>query len=395
MDLLSLLKRMNRKRSIVVFLICTVVIISVIISLFPQFDDSKQQAFHTLNVSIDEVMSEYHIPGVAACAVKDGKVEWTETYGFANIEQNITVTNDTLFMLGSVSKTVTGIAFMQLYENGLIDLDDDINDYLPFQVVHPDFPSIAITARMLLSHVSGIRDNWNILGPLEVAGNDTSISLEDFTQGYLLPEGSYYQSANFLDAEPGTEYEYTNVGATLVAYLVEVISNSSFEEYCQQNIFQPLGMSETSWFLSNLNSSHIAIPYTHTSSGFVPYGHYSSAVYPCGFLRTSITQQARLLIALMEGGIYGDSAILENSTLQLMMTHHYPDLAPNYGFFFQHSGVLWGHGGSGPGVSTRIFFYPEAHEGVVVMMNFQDSTALNEIHNHILDCMRDANSWLT
>jgi CubicO group peptidase (beta-lactamase class C family) len=340
-------------------------------------------------------MSGYHIPGVAACAIKNGNVDWMEAYGYANIEQNITVTTDTLFMLGSVSKIVTGIAFMQLYENNLIDLDDDINDYLPFQIIHPDYPANVITPRMLLSHVSGIHDNWNILGPLEVSGSDTPLSLEVFIQGYLLSGGIYYHSNNFIDAEPGSAYEYTNVGSTLVAYLVEVISNTTFEEYCQQNIFLPLGMNETSWFLSNLNSDHIAIPYYYTSSGFDTYGHYSSAVYPCGFLRTSISQHARLMTALMEGGIFADSKILDNSTLQLMMTHHYPDLASHYGFFFEHYGVLWGHNGAGPGVSTRLFFYPEAHEGVIVMLNIEDSSALNDIHNHILECMRNTNGWLT
>jgi CubicO group peptidase (beta-lactamase class C family) len=167
-----------------------------------------------------------------------------------------------------------------------------------------------------------------------------------------------------------------NVGSTLIAYLVEIISSTPFEEYCQQNIFLPLEMNETSWFLSKLNSNHIAIPYYHTSTGFVARGHYSFAVYPCGFLRTSVSQLARLLIALMEGGIARDTTLLDNSTLQLMMTHHYPDLASHYGFFFEHYDVLWGYNGAGPGVATRLFFYPEEHEGVIVMLNIEDFTAL-------------------
>jgi CubicO group peptidase (beta-lactamase class C family) len=97
----------------------------------------------------------------------------------------------------------------------------------------------------------------------------------------------------------------------------------------------------------------------------------------------------------MNGGVIGDTRIIDNNTLQLMMTHHYPELAPNYGFFFQHSSILWGHGGSGPGVATRTFFYPEAKEGVVVMLNLEDTSALNSIHNHILNGMRTAFGWLT
>ncbi|MGY5873699.1 MAG: serine hydrolase domain-containing protein [Candidatus Thorarchaeota archaeon] len=385
----------GKRRYALVVVISMIVISSIFITGLLVSQNPEQQALATLDSNIAAVMDEQHIPGVAACAVKDGSVIWMETYGYADINQNISVTPDTIFMLGSVSKIVTGIAFMQLYENGLIDLDDDINDYLAFDVIHPDYPETAITPRMLLSHVSGIRDNWLVLGPLEVSGMDTPLSLEEFTQSYLTPTGSRYYTTNFNDAEPGTEYDYTNVGSTLIAYLVEVISNTTFEEYCQQNIFEPLGMNETSWFLSNLDMDLIAVPYLYSGTSFTPYGHYSSAVYPCGFMRTSIHQQAQLLAVLMEYGTIGNTSILNNSTLQLMMTHHFPSQVSNYGFFFQNSGVLWGHGGSGPGVATRMLFYPEAHEGVIVMLNIENHVAVNSIHNHILDCMRSVYGWLT
>ena len=97
----------------------------------------------------------------------------------------------------------------------------------------------------------------------------------------------------------------------------------------------------------------------------------------------------------MEAGTLGETSILSNNTLQMMMTHHYPELTSIYGLFFENYGVLWGHGGVGPGVSTRMFFYPEVHEGVIVMANFEDPSALNLIHNHILDCMRSTYDWST
>jgi CubicO group peptidase (beta-lactamase class C family) len=385
----------GNKKYVIAIALSVIVVGSIFVTGLLQQQDPTQQALSTLDLNILAVMNEQHIPGVAACAVKNGAVVWTESYGYADLEQNISVTSDTIFMLGSLSKIVTGIAFMQLFENGHIDLDDDINEYLPFEVVSPYYPETSITPRMLLSHVSGIRDNWLILGPLEVSGMDSPLSLENFTQNYLTPAGTLYSSSNFNDAEPGTEYEYTNVGSTLIAYLVEVVSNTTFEDYCQLNIFQPIGMNETSWFLENLDENKMAMPYLHTGTGFVPYGHYSSAVYPCGFMRTSVRQQAQLLSILMAGGTIDDTTLLSNTTLQLMMTQHYPALAPNYGFYFQKSGVLWGHGGSGPGVTTRMFFYPETQEGVIIMMNLENHVAINSIHNHILDCMRATYNWLT
>jgi CubicO group peptidase (beta-lactamase class C family) len=181
----------------------------------------------------------------------------------------------------------------------------------------------------------------------------------------------------------------------LIAYLVEVISGISFEEYCQQNIFIPLGMNETSWFIANLDEDSIAIPYNYVNPNHIALQHYGSPVYPCGFIRTSIQQQAILMTMLMGEGAIGDTRILNSSTLEMMMTHHYPEIVDNYGFFFQHVGVLWGHNGAGPGVATRIFFYPEVEEGIIVMLNLEDSTALNMIHNHILEGMRNGFGWLS
>jgi len=382
------------KTGIVVLLIVAISTSVVVVSLFSTADP-EQRALNDLDVNIMNIMTDSHIPGVAACAVKNGEIVWVKTYGYADLILNVSVTNNTLFMLGSVSKIVTGIAFMQLVESGLIDLDDDVNDFLPFNITHPQHPSTAITPRMLLSHVSGIHDNWNVLGPLEVSGSDSPISIEELCMNYLLTNGTYYQTPNYNSAEPGTLYDYTNVGSTLIAYLVEEISGEAFEDYCQENIYIPLGMTETSWLLANLDTDSIAVPYLYSGSSHTALEHYSSPVYPCGFVRTSILQQATFMTMLMSGGSIGEVTILQNSTLQTMMTHHYPALAPHYGFFLEHFGVLWGHNGVGPGCNTRTFFYPEVDEGVIVMMNFEDSSALNSIHNHILVGMRAAFGWLT
>jgi CubicO group peptidase (beta-lactamase class C family) len=332
---------------------------------------------------INDMMVPYHLPGVAACAVKDGDIIWMNSFGFANIQQNISVNENTLFMLASISKNVTGVAFMKLYEQGLIGLDDDVNNYLSFNVRHPNYPDIAITPRMLLSHVSGIKDNWNILGPLETQGTDSPIRLNVFTPGYLVPGGTYYSVNNFNSSQPGTIFDYTNVGTTLIAYLVEVISQMTFEQYCQENIFLPLEMDESSWFLSNLNLNNIAVPYGYTNI-FIPYQHYGSPVYPCGFLRTSISQFSRYLMMLMQKGEFKNTRILNESTIDTMMTLHYPSISPNYGFFFQYLGNFWGHGGGSRGVATRMFFDPIENIGAIVLINIENSEAVDIITSEVL-----------
>lgn len=330
-----------------------------------------------IDTFIESLMVSQDLPGVAACAVRDGEVIWNGNYGYANIAQNIELDDSSIFMLGSISKTITGIAFLQLYETGLIGLDDDVNIYLPFQFTHPLFPQTIITPRMLMSHVSGIRDNWDVLNPLHYPGGDSPISLSDFIEGYLVPDGIYYDTENFNTSEPCTVYDYSNVGSALIAYLVEVLSGISFEQYCQENIFVPLGMDDTSWFLANLNFSQVAMPYTFNNGNYYPFGHYGQPMYPCGFLRTSALHLAQILLVQMELGTVNNNIILQSNTVELMQTLHYPAIAPEYGFFLQYLDGFWGHMGGGPGVCTSMLFNPIDDIGVIVLLNIENFYAIN------------------
>ena len=115
-------------------------------------------------------MAANHIPGLAACAVRGSELVWHGEYGFARLEDSIHVVDTTVFDLASVSKTATATALMQLCERGVFGLDDDINNSLPFSVRHPGYPSTPITYRMLLTHTSGIVDNWPIFLALRCHG---------------------------------------------------------------------------------------------------------------------------------------------------------------------------------------------------------------------------------
>jgi hypothetical protein len=104
-------------------------------------------------------MNTLHIPGLAACIIKDTSIIWTGSYGYANIKENRKVSDSTVFMLASISKTFVAVALMQLYREGLFNLDDNINNYLPWSVNHPKYPDSTITFKMLLTHTSAINDN--------------------------------------------------------------------------------------------------------------------------------------------------------------------------------------------------------------------------------------------
>ena len=160
------------------------------------------------------------------------------------------VTPETLFLIGSVSKTITATALMQLFEEGKFGLDDDIDNYLPFHVDIPFQPDAPVTFRQLLTHTASIDDNpdyincpgWctygSSIGPFVTRGADSPVSLADFTKGYLTPDGPYYDwDRNFELAAPGTKSDYSNMGLVIVGYLVEVISGVPFDQVLQDAYF--------------------------------------------------------------------------------------------------------------------------------------------------------------
>ncbi len=149
-------------------------------------------------------------------------------------------------------------------ERGLFDLDDDVNSYLPadIRVINPWYPEAPITFRMLLTHTSSI--NYGIFYTRMTWGKDSPITLESFVRNYFTQGGSYYDSTNYTEYCPGSRYLYSNESIALAGYLVEALIDTGFAEYCNEKIFKPLKMTNTSWFLSGLDSTNLAIPYQLT-----------------------------------------------------------------------------------------------------------------------------------
>ena len=200
------------------------------------------------SLMLDSIIVDYknsnQIPGLATMIIKDNKVIWDKNYGYRNREQQLPVEDSTIFGLASVSKLFVATAVMQLWENGIIDLDKNVNYYLPqgFTVNNPHFPNDSITIKMLMNHTSSIQDNWNVLKSLNICG-DSPIPLDSFLLDYLRPGGKYYYQSNYYNYRTGSGYNYSNVGASLLALIVENLSGKSFAEYCQDNIFSPLSMN--------------------------------------------------------------------------------------------------------------------------------------------------------
>ena len=388
---------------------------------------------------IESIINSNNVPGVSVAVLKSDQIVWSKSFGMANIEQNIPVSDSTMFMLASVSKTVTATALMQLWEDGMIDLDIDINNYLPFEVKHPDYLNIPITAKMLLAHTSGIKDNWGVMNYYD---GDSNLSLGYYLEEYLNVNGSLYnQNANFTNQQPGTNFNYSNIGAALIGYLVESISMQPFNEYCNEYIFEPLNM-DSRWFLSELDTNNIAIPYQvsggsgnncydigcgtfdgnnpcqcddacvyygdccddyqevcgedGTGSGdveFNPIGHYGYSDYPSGQLRSSASDLAKFAILYTNGGVYNNIRILDSETVDFIKDIPYPIVNSQQGIIWyyknQNGRTLFGHNGGDLGVITELFISLADQIGVIVLSNTSNYSAVIEIEEAIFDFVEE------
>ena len=194
-------------------------------------DHDDVEAF--LDGVIRPAMAQDHITGVEVAVVKDGQLVLAKGYGYADLQKKVpTDPASTLFRVGSVSKLFVTTAAMQLVEQGRLDLDRDVNDYLDFRV-QPKFGR-AITMRNLLTHTAGFED--------ESKDTYTFDSRRVQPLGRLLASHLPHRAY-----PPGAVVAYSNYGMTLAGYVVQRISGKPFDQYVAENIFTPLGMTRSTF----------------------------------------------------------------------------------------------------------------------------------------------------
>ncbi|MGO4222890.1 serine hydrolase domain-containing protein [Lysobacter sp. TAF61] len=330
--------------------------------------------------AIEGRMAQSGLVGIGAAIIIDRKLAWSKGYGFADKQRGVPFTPDTVMNIGSISKTVTGVALMQAVQDGKLSLDADINDYLPFKVSNPSFPRVPITLRQLATHTSGITDRWEVYQRLYHWGDDAPEALCDFLQGYLVPGGDDYAKENFLAFKPGTHREYSNIAAGLAGCIIERAVGEKLNVYTRQRIFTPLKMDHSGWFLSEVPAGSHSTLYVYQDGFSVPIPLYGVTTYPDGGVRTSVADLSRFFIALLDGGQYQGARILQPESVAEMLKFQYtqankPD---NVILAEKNSGLFWstkfnvtriGHGGSDPGVRTEMLSNLAKDVAIIVFVN--------------------------
>lgn len=345
------------------------------LSLFLILSNCRKKDPEINNVSdfeeyISDEMNLQKIPATSVLIFKNDNILYEKYFGQSNIEEEIALESNHVFLLASISKTITATALLKLYDQGYFQLDDKINDFLPFQVNIPN-TSTDITFRMLLTHTSAIADG-SALDDQYYYGKDSPIALNTFLQNYLVPGGQYYDTKeNFSDFEPGTNYEYSNTGAALIAVLVEEISDIDFNTYCKQNIFAPLGMTNTFWRLDEI-SQPIVQPYKRSFGRYKAIEHYTFTDYPNGGLRSNTQDMFRFLSAFVQNGTFNNYQLLKSETVNSIITPQIPSIDNEVGlhmFLLDSDNNLWGHDGGEQGVVTIMAFNPNTQIGALIFAN--------------------------
>ncbi|MBR6706184.1 MAG: peptidoglycan-binding protein [Clostridia bacterium] len=319
---------------------------------------------------MDNLAQENNVTNGAAVITRDG--ETLLTWGWGGTDE------DTCFRIASVTKWVTAIGLMTLYDQGLIDLDADISVYLPFEVRNPGYSGEKITARMLLNHTSSLRP-------------DTT----DYHPEWSRIGTNGYDPIFMENLQPGSMYSYADFDGALLGSLIEAITGESVQTYMDRTVFKPLGL--TAAYTPKLLPSGASTADLLSTAGTVQisvkkdierdFNLYADPVENCGYTvgRLFINASSLSVLAQMmiEGGTYRGVRILKENTVRLMESDMTPAQSP-YGLgqvrLNQFPGGTWyGHQGRYGGLSSNVYYQKENGISMVLILNGYDYRLENNI----------------
>src|SRR5712664_548148 len=308
---------------------------------------------------VSAFMTANSVPGVSVAIVQGGQPVWSAGFGMSDLEDSAPATSFTLYRLGSISKSITAVAILQLYERGKLDLDAPVQKYCP-AFPQKDSP---ITSRQLLAHLGGIRHYSD-----DGKGDVPADSARHFD---TMEESLQLFSSDPLVAKPRTQFHYSTYGYTLLGCVLEGAASQKYVDFVRENILKPAGMAQT-----QADDFFAVIPhrtrwYHKDKSGIVHNAGVLDSSYkiPGGGLISSADDMARFEAAMLA------DKLLKRATRDVMWTAQKTEDGKPTGY-----GLGWGtldkfgvrivaHTGGQQGTSTAFALVPERRAGVVVLAN--------------------------
>lgn len=376
----------------------------------PANSTNAQNATDSLSMALEKYYQLKSLPGFAVSIVDKSGVLYQNSFGFADLENQTPYTQNTVQIVASISKTTIAFAIMKLVEEGKLSLETPVNDLLPFEVRNPNFPDSPILVEHLVTHTSGILDvdgNYDFVGRVlqDDAGDlmkklprgykkffkkwkeNEPLSLGKFCQNSLSAKGKAYSKKGFAKFAPGTAYEYSNLGASLAAFIVERVSGLSFQQFTRQYLFEPLKLKRTFWNYRKARSEELAAKYITEEMISVP--HFEEQSFPDGGMYTSCADLSSYLVEIIKG-YAGGGSVLKPATFQTMLTPRLTktQYANESGknteniCIFWHTAPnnqIWHNGGDVTGAVAYMWFDPATGIGRILMTNYYVSERPSQV----------------
>jgi CubicO group peptidase (beta-lactamase class C family) len=324
---------------------------------------------------LDGVMAanlrDKHVAGATVAVVKDGALLYAKGYGYSDVAHRTAVDAErSLFRIGSTSKLFTWTAIMQLVEQGKLDLDADVNRYLDFKI--PATYPQPITLRHIMTHTPGFEED----------GRD--LITDDSTR--LIPLGRWL--ATHIPGRvrpPGIYSSYSNYATALAGYIVQRTSGVSFDDYIEQHILTPLGMTQTTTRqpLPARLRGDMSQGYTWAGGFYAPHKYEIVEPAPAGSVASSAADMAKFMLAHLNNGSYNGRRILADSTAVRMHTRAFghdarlPGFALGFYEMSSHALRIIGHGGDTQWFHTDLALVPDEKLGIFVSYNTSTGAELS------------------
>jgi len=268
-----------------------------------------------LRATVAEVLARWPSAGLAAGVVCGGSLAWFLGHGVADAGSNEPVTLDTVFRIGSLTKTFTAIAVMQLCERGLVELDAPANAYLrSVRLAAAEASFRPVTVRHLLTHTAGI-GYWRRLADLLQPGVGSG---DRAGRSGAAPLADYYRKGLRVEVEPGTKWVYSNHGFAVLGQIVEDVTGQPLDRYLRERIFGPLGMEHTDLIRSERVRPRLATGYVLRPGGLKPVVDREVPTPGAGGMYSTPADMGRYLAALLRGGVGEHGPVLQPATVTSM-----------------------------------------------------------------------------
>jgi CubicO group peptidase (beta-lactamase class C family) len=354
----------------------------------PEVEEAEEEAAATPDYSsvtgelsqlIQAAVEEAGITGLSVALVDDQEIVWSEGFGYADVENGVEATPETVYMVASVSKLFTAAAIMQLADQGEIDIDQPLQTYVPEFSINSRFPEAGpITPRSLLTHHSGLPSNW-INGMFAFGDDRDALTRSEFSNLVQEIKGAYVTNP------PNTAFSYSNLGYSLLGHAVEQVTGQEFSDYMDGAILGPMGMDSSSFTLRSDMKPRLSKEYLN--------GEEQDRIWtrdiPAATLRSTVEDLSRFMMMVFGDGELGGQRILRAETVAEMLSPQNSDvpldfdarwglgwwLVPLPGLDYAGKNA-WHSGGEGMWNSLLVTL-PDHKLGVVVLSNSAEAGNVN------------------